>query len=370
MKLFECQSCGQLLYFENTHCERCEHRLGYLPDRTQLSALIPDEGDRSSGAVGGRWRALAAPGETFRFCANAAHEACNWLVPAEGPQAFCRACRLNRTIPDLSIPENLLLWQRLEAAKHRLVYGLLRLGLPLVSRFDDAETGLAFDFLAGSDSPFREGPAVVTGHARGLITIDIAEADPVERERHRRDMVEAYRTLLGHFRHESGHYYWDRLVRGGLWHDAFRELFGDESRDYAAALERHYGEGPRPDWQDHHVSAYASAHPWEDFAETWAHYLHIVDTLETAEAFGLRIKSKVAHRSPVEMEITADPYRQGDFDALLAAWAPLTNAVNNLNSSMGQPDFYPFVLAPTVMGKLRFVHGLVHQMDDTAVRAS
>lgn len=158
MKLFECQHCGQLLYFENTRCERCRHVLGYLPDGTILSGLTAEGGDR--------WRPLAAPDEPFRFCANAVYDACNWLVPADGPEAFCRACRLNRTIPNLEAPENLLLWQRLEAAKHRLDYGLLRLGLPLVSKFEDAEKGLAFDFLAGSGAMFQEGPQVVTGHAQ------------------------------------------------------------------------------------------------------------------------------------------------------------------------------------------------------------
>jgi hypothetical protein len=158
-------------------------------------------------------------------------------------------------IPNLDVPENLLLWQRLEAAKHRLVYGLLRLGLPLVSKFEDAEKGLAFDFLAGPGARFQEGPRVITGHALGLITIDIGEADDAERERHRRDMAEPYRTLLEHFRHEVGHHCWERLVRDGVWHGAFREMFGDERRNYDGALEAHYANGPQPDWQEHYVSA-------------------------------------------------------------------------------------------------------------------
>ena len=356
MKLFECQHCGQLLFFENTLCERCGRVLGYLAEQTMLSALAAAGGDR--------WHPLFAPDETVRLCANAAYRTCNWLVPADGPEAFCRACRLNRTIPDLDAPQNLLLWQRLEAAKHRLVYGLLRLGLPLVSRFENAEQGLAFDFLAGPDTAFQEGPQVITGHAQGLITIDISEADDAERERHRRDMAEPYRTLLGHFRHEIGHHYWERLVRNGVWHGAFRELFGDERRDYGSALEAHYANGPQPDWQEHYVSSYAGAHPWEDFAETWAHYLHIVDTLETAEAFALRIRPRAGRDPVLAMEVDFDPYRQGDFDAIVEAWLPLTYAVNSLNHSMGQPDLYPFVLAPAVMGKLRFVHGLIHRSGD------
>jgi hypothetical protein len=352
MKLFECQNCGQLLYFENTRCERCGHVLGYLPESAVLSALTAEGGDR--------WRPLAAPEQVYRLCANATHDACNWLVPAGGPSAFCRACRHNRTIPDLGPPEHLLRWQRLEAAKHRLIYGLLRLELPLVSKWEYPESGLAFDFLADDGPVFQ---AVATGHARGLITINIAEADDAERERARKDMAEPYRTLLGHFRHEVGHYYWERLVRDGFWAESFRELFGDERRDYGACIEAHHADGPPPDWRERFVSGYASAHPWEDFAESWAHYLHIVDTLETAAAFGLRIAPKAGRAPGLAMEIDFDPYQQNDFDALIKAWLPLTYAVNSLNHSMGQPDLYPFVLAPTVMGKLRFVHGLIHRND-------
>ena len=176
-------------------------------------------------------------------------------------------------------------------------------------------------------------------------------------------MGEPYRTLLGHFRREVGHYYWERLVRDGVWLERFRMLFGDERQDYGVCLERHHAKGAPPDWQERFVSSYASAHPWEDFAESWAHYLHIVDTLETAAAFGLRIAPQAGRTPGLAMEIDFDPYRQNDFDALLRAWLPLTSAVNSLNHSMGQPDLYPFVLAPAVIGKLRFVHGLVHQGD-------
>ena len=352
MQLFECQSCGQPLYFENTRCERCGHTLGYLRDGPSLSAVepLPD----------GTWSALAAPGQTFRFCANAVHGVCNWLVPAESGEWFCAACNLNRTIPDLDTPGNLLLWQRLEGAKHRLVYGLLRLGVPLSRKASDGGPGLAFDFLAGSGNAFQESVRVVTGHAHGLITIDVAEADDAERERHRQDMAEPYRTLLGHFRHEVGHYYWERLVHDGLWMGAFRELFGDERRDYGQRLKEHYASGPPPGWQERYVSGYASAHPLEDFAETWAHYLHIVDTLETAASFGLGVRPNTPGGAALRSEIDFDPYQQRDFDRLLQAWLPLTYAVNSLNRSMGQPDLYPFVLAPIVMGKLRMVHGLVH----------
>ena len=361
MQLFECQNCGHLLFFENTRCERCGLLLGYLPEQGTLSALEWDES--------GWWRPLASADQPTWFCANAAHQACNWLVPAAHSNAFCKACALNRTIPDLVVPENLNRWQRLETAKHRLVYGLLRLGLPLVGRTEAPGTGLAFDFLAGAETGAFDQTQVITGHAFGLITIDIAEADDAERERQRQDMAEPFRTLLGHFRHEIGHYYWDRLVRSGVWLNAFRGLFGDERQDYQTRLRAHYARGPRADWQQHFVSGYAAAHPWEDFAETWAHYLHIVDALETAYAFGLQVRPRAGRDPQLGVAIDFDPYQQTDFDALVRAWLPLTYAVNSLNHSVGQPDLYPFVLAPTVMGKLRFVHGLIHPDATVSVQA-
>lgn len=351
MKLFECQNCGQRTYFENTLCERCDLALGYIAEDTTLTAL--------EAAGDGTWRAMTSPDRYVRFCANAEHEACNWLVPQDSADIYCRACRHNRTIPNLSDGRALLLWQRLESAKHRLFYGLLRLDLPLMTKREDLETGLAFDFLGQAPDSFGAGPQVVTGHAQGLITLDITEADDAMRERHRQQMAEPYRTLLGHFRHEIGHYYWERLVRDGVWHAAFREMFGDERQDYAAALQTHYEQGPASDWQERCISSYASAHPWEDFAESWAHYLHILDTLETAYAFRLRIAPEAGRDPEITRVFDFDPYLETDFDRLIAAWPPLTLAVNSLNQSMGQPDLYPFVLAPRVTGKLRFIHGLV-----------
>jgi hypothetical protein len=351
MKLFECQRCGQQLYFDNTVCMSCGAALGFLPERISLSALEAD-GD-------GVWRPSAALNERWRFCSNASYQACNWLVPADGSADRCRACGFNRTIPDLADDRLLTLWRRMEVAKRRLVYSLLRLNLPLINKGEDEKAGLAFDFLADDKVDFRDQPSVMTGHAEGLITINLAEADDAIREQSRNDMAEPYRTLLGHFRHEVGHYYWERLVRDGSWLERYRELFGDERADYGESLERHHGHGPAAGWQAFFVSAYASAHPWEDFAESFAHYLHIVDTLETALAFRLSI-DPIAGRDPsLSADINFDPYREAVFDRLIDAWLPVTYAVNSLNQSMGQPELYPFVLSPVTIGKLRFIHELV-----------
>ena len=349
MKLFRCQSCGQVLYFENTVCERCSHRLGYLPDLATLSALQPHDA---------LWGTLAQPNRTVRFCENDTHDACNWLVGDDIDSAFCLACRHNRTIPDLSIEDNAFRWRKLELAKHWLFYTLLRLGLKPKSRFEDPDGGLAFDFLA--DSPSPTGPKVLTGHDNGLITIAIEEADDAERERRRTLMHEPYRSLLGHFRHEVGHYFWDVLIRDGGKLVSFREVFGDDTQDYGAALATHYDNGPPAGWQETFVSAYASSHPWEDWAETWAHYLHIVDTLEMAAAFGIRVQPRLAREETLSAEIDLDPYQTGSMQEIIDAWLPLTFAVNSLNRAMGNQDLYPFVLSPTVIGKLGFVHEVVH----------
>jgi hypothetical protein len=345
MKVFKCQVCNQTLFFENRLCEQCKHSLGYDPASQNLLAVTPAAGDSFTPARGRG---------NFRFCENATHDSCNWLIPAASAEKFCTACRHNRTIPDL--PTHLGAWQRMEFAKHRLFYTLIALRLPLVNLADDPERGLAFDFLA--DAP-GHGPKILTGHDEGLITINLNEADDALREKLRTEMGEPYRTLLGHFRHEVGHYFWNVLVRDANKLDSCRAIFGDDSADYGEALKRHYAQGAPADWAENFISAYATAHPWEDFAETWAHYLHIVDTLETASTFGLRIHPASTKNRALHANIDFDPYSTPTIQPLIDAWLPLTFAVNALNRSMGHADLYPFVVAPAVVQKLAFIHDIV-----------
>jgi hypothetical protein len=350
MRLFNCQVCGQLLHFENTLCVKCGATLGYLPGRNVLTAVDPAEEE-------GLWHPKAVAERRARFCDNARHDACNWMVPEESEETFCLACRHNRTIPDISDPVNKARWQKIEIAKRRAFYSFIRLGLPLANQADDPAHGLAFDFLA--DVP-QTGEKVMTGHDDGLITLALIEADDAERVKRRTSMGEPYRTLLGHFRHESGHYFWDRLVKDGGRLEECRAIFGDDTQDYGAALQRHYNEGPPADWQEHFVSTYATAHPWEDFAETWAHYLHIVDTLEMARAFGVGIAPRADRTGELAAEVDFNPYRTTDINAVMDAWVPLTVMVNSLNRCMGEADLYPFVLSPDVVAKLAFIQSLVH----------
>ncbi|WP_281301249.1 MULTISPECIES: putative zinc-binding peptidase [unclassified Iodidimonas] len=365
MRLFECDKCQNLIYFENVHCERCGSRIGFRDDQMRLTAIEPISGEKQGWAQ--LWRSVRDPEDHFKLCANTIYDACNWLIPAEKSDDYCTACRFNRTVPDLGDPASVLLWEKVEAAKHRLIYGLLRLRLPIISKFDNPAIGLAFDFLADpniADYVTEHSSVILTGHARGVITINIAEADDVVREERRRQFSEPYRTLLGHFRHEIGHYYWERLIRDGQRIDPFRRLFGDERANYQKALEAHYNQYTKPDWEESYVSAYAAAHPWEDWAECWAHYMHMVDTLETAHHFGMRVSPRTTTIAKTMTTADFDPYGEPDFQAIIGTWLPLTHAVNSLNRSMGQPDLYPFVLSQKVIEKLGFIHDLLNSLDD------
>lgn len=348
MQIFQCQSCAQRLYFENTLCERCGHTLGYLPDAGVLSAVEAD---------GAEWVALARPNSRYRFCRNWEDRGCNWMVDVADGHEYCAACQHNRTIPDISLPAHRQNWRKIESAKRRLIYSLIRLGLPHPTLGDGDPEPLVFDFLA--DPP--AGPQVLTGHDNGVITIALKEADDGRREAARALLGELYRTLLGHFRHEVGHYYWDKLVRDRGAFESFRAVFGDERADYGAALARHYRQGAPEDWREGFVSAYATMHPWEDWAETWAHYLHIVDALEMAGAFGISVNPEVGDEAGIETKVAFDPYRVPDVETLIDAWLPLTYAINSLSRTMGAPDLYPFMISPAVMEKLRFIHRVIAQ---------
>ena len=352
-KLWHCQ-CGQPVFFRNSLCLACQAPLGYLPALNLVSSL-------SAGPQAGTWHLDGAPDAGLvRRCANLeTPAACNWLIPEQEASEFCVACRLNRTIPDLTIPENAERWRKVETAKRRLIAQLLNLGLQVVSKAEDEETGLAFDFV-GID---LDGVAPTTGHANGLVTLDIKEADDAHREKVRNLMREPYRTLLGHFRHEVGHYYWDRLIAGTHWQPRFRELFGDEQASYADALRRHYEQGAPEDWPTRYVSAYATMHPWEDWAETWAHYLHMMDAVDTALGFGMSAHDMDFDFQPFPIETLYDPAHTSGpaFLSFVNAWIELAGMLNELSRSMGQPDFYPFVLPPAAIAKLHFIHLVIQQ---------
>ena len=364
MKIFRCETCGHPLFFENVRCLQCGNDLAFLPDRLALCAIEPMPGEQ-----GGLWRRKAsgrrrAGVRPYRLCHNhTAHQACNFAVDAADPNPLCVSCRQTRFLPDLSMPGNQQRWIRIEAAKRRLFYTLARLQLVSVNP-QAAPDGPIFEFLA--DQP---GQQVMTGHCNGIITLNVAEADDDERVRRRLALHEPYRTLLGHLRHEAGHFYWDRLIRDAHRSEEFRAAFGDETQDYAQALARHYANGAPASWQESHVTAYATAHPWEDWAETWAHYLHMVDLLETAASYNTRVVVPGTDDSDSDEIINPFDSDVSSFDHLVEKWVPVTLLLNSLNRSLGQDDAYPFALTAGALEKLRFVHEIIHAPPPAAAAA-
>ncbi|WP_026266857.1 zinc-binding metallopeptidase family protein [Arthrobacter sp. 131MFCol6.1] len=324
MKKQSCGVCGSIVYFENSVCLHCGTDLAYLRNA------------RAIVATGNQGQYTDDSGATWHRCANSLLSGCTWLAREGGGQCF--SCELTRTRPNDSDAKGLSQFVAAERAKRRLIAELDWLGLPIITRAEDPDGGLAFDLL----SSVKED--VVIGHADGVITINLAESDDAYRERMRNQLDEPYRTMLGHFRHEVGHYFETVLVFSddGRTREA-RHLFGDDTKDYQAEIDRHYSEGAPADWNERFISKYATMHPYEDFAESFAHYLHICDTLDTAREFGL---------------IPSTPRGTSFQERVETEWLPLSLALNQVNRSMGKDDLYPFVLSGAVIDKLEFVHGL------------
>ncbi len=326
MNLYTCSNCKALLYFENNMCLNCQHLVGFC---AETLSIITFESNEQNQLVD-----ISKKENIYKYCINSYHGTCNWVIPAAQGYPFCSACALNRTIPELSTVKNIDRWKRIEIAKHRLVYSILRFQLPLQAKKSNNTHGIAFDFLA--DEPLQA--RVLTGHDNGVITLNIEEADEAARVRNKLDLGEKYRTLLGHFRHEIGHYYWDVLIENKPVLQQFREIFGNEQKDYSQALQKYYQTGAPFDWTNRYISPYATAHPWEDWAETWAHYFHLMDTVETAYAYGIGIKSGEVKMLHLQSQIDKDPYSIENFDTIIKMWIPLTFAINSLNRSMGHDD--------------------------------
>ena len=341
MRAVSCPNCDQLLGLEARSCPSCGRAVGFEPVAGQFHVLDDD----------GRWRGQGSDDDAgLRPCDNSRLGVCNWPLAGPPERVLCDGCKFNRIIPDLAITGALERWERIEAAKKRTIHTLIRLGSP-PAVLGSGSFGLTFDFLYDPAAEQGGAPNLPTGHQAGVVTINLIEADDVARERFRREFGEPYRTLVGHFRHEIGHYYWHRLIEFTPDLGPFRSLFGDERADYAAAVRAHYA-GIRPaGWEADYVSAYATMHPWEDFAETFAHYLHIVDTLATIGSFDMTIGVPSA-------AVGFDPFA-ADTATLIGAWIPLAFAINAVNRSMGQPDLYPFRITPQIVLKLDFVNRLL-----------
>lgn len=336
-----CPHCGSQIHFNNIKCINCSSALTYAPLEDQFFVLGSDQLQLTNR----------------RSCGNRDLIGCNWLCEDNKPNSLCISCLHTNKIPSTSDSEKRARWGRLERAKRRLFYALIKFGLPLSVAPDTSAGSLHFEFLSDEIRPDGKQKRVMTGHDRGCITINIEEADDAIREKNRTSLREPYRTLIGHFRHEVAHYYWDKLIVESDILAACRQTFGDDSQDYGEALKVYYKNGPQPDWQQSYVSAYASSHPWEDFAETWAHYFHMIDGLDTAYAYGLNPQPLyIGAPHLVQLE---DPYHVADHDNMIEHWIPLTVAMNAMNRAMGHRDYYPFTLTSVISNKLKFIHDLI-----------
>ncbi|MFI6167696.1 putative zinc-binding metallopeptidase [Nocardia sp. NPDC051052] len=352
MRDFACPNCGQQLAFENSVCLSCSSPLGFSLVDIALVVIGAPPGAAPNDPMTG-----VVDASRFRLCDNLHVAQCNWLVevPESGSEStarvangngkpvLCESCRFTRTRPNDLDAAGLAAFAEAEAAKRRLIVELTELGLPIVGRDRDPDRGLAFDLLTSANGK------VITGHKNGVITLDLAEANDPHREQLRIEMDEPYRTLLGHFRHEIGHYYYMSLVASDDAAQRFRDLFGDPDADYQAALNRHYSEGAPAGWESAYVSSYATMHASEDWAETFAHYLHIRDALDTAAAFGI---------APAGATLDRPQIGRAGFDKIIDLWLPLAWSLNMVNRSMGHPDLYPFVLPDPVLDKMRLAHDL------------
>jgi hypothetical protein len=340
MRRFTCD-CGNVLFFGSSKCLKCGCPVGYDPVAGQMVRL----------------------GTEMKRCANGEkHAVCNWAVPTASKITLCLSCAMNRIIPDLSTGRNLMLWGRMEMAKRRFIDALLRLGIELPTKAANPKAGIAFDIVSTLSNP-----NVTTGHLNGVITVNLEEADDTYRQINRQQLGENSRTLLGHFRHESAHYLWQRCLSELSWDHphrlAFRERFGNEWMNYASALSAHYTMGAPAGWEQQFISAYAASHPWEDWAETWAHYLQIMDGLETCESLGIQVKHIAlplvmlpGEAGTLPAMLLQDGMADGSFLAWLQRWMCLSTVLNEISHSIGEAPLYPFIISVRVAQKLRLAH--------------
>ncbi|WP_414827465.1 putative zinc-binding metallopeptidase [Alteromonas sp. H39] len=347
MRNFTCQ-CGNTVYFANTQCLSCNRPLGFISEMGVMASFdVTDNGD---------WITPLSD-KRYRPCVNyVSNHICNWMVENTSDKSLCHSCELTKIIPDQSKELNAKRWYRMEHAKRRLLFTLISLGLPIWSQ-RPGKPQLQFQFLEDVEEDeygqeLTVKSTVITGHNNGMITLNLKEAEDSSRIMMRERMNERYRTLVGHFRHESGHFYWDWFVRDSEKLHEFRDIFGDERQDYTQSLQTYYKNGPAADWQERFISAYASAHPWEDWAESWAHYLHIVDTLETAVEYDVAVGKQ-------QVDAPVNPNKEVDFDRVVEDWGRLTTVLNALNRSMGLDDAYPFLIPEAASEKLRYIHNLI-----------
>ena len=331
MKRFNCY-CGNSVFFEQTNCDRCGKTLGFDFNSMKMIPLSKN----------GSLLIDSASKKTYKKCTNwTEFNVCNWVLEDSSKNDLCFACQFNRVIPNQSAdnaPVNNLRWLRLEKAKKRLIFSLARIGLPLKNGWGSSVEGLLFDFVESMGDK-----VVTTGYSDGIITINSLEADHVARVSAKYALNERYRTIIGHLRHETGHYYLDKFDLPPnlkkILEDNFGNLFNKNLSEYNEALQSYYKNGPAENWEENYISAYASAHPIEDWAESWSHYLLIMDTLETLQEEGY----------------FDDCIDKMNITEKLEKWRSLSSSLNQITRSLGMQDAYPFTLGKKVSEKIACV---------------
>ncbi|MTH78159.1 zinc-binding metallopeptidase family protein [Paracoccus aestuariivivens] len=318
MQRLDCPGCGQRVYFHNTLCS-CGMALVFDPEL-------------------GAFAANATP------CTRLRDIGCNWRAEQDGPQ--CRSCAMTTTVPDLSVEGNLDLLAQSEAAKRWVLANLARWRW-----FTNADQGQRVSFQMLSEHARHQEVNVTMGHADGVITINVVEADDAVRVERQQELGELYRSMVGHMRHEIAHFLFERLAVLPGFLDQFRTMFGDERADYAQAITEHYA-NPK-DKGATHISKYATMHPHEDWAETSAHILHLVDMTDSLMATGLT--------GPQIPPPGYDAYADPNAEQLLTVATAVALAVNEINRALDNPDVYPFVLTETTRAKLAFAHHWLSQ---------
>ncbi len=344
MKVLHCPACQTRVYFKNSLCLQCHSQFGFAANSMQMATF----GD----------------GTSYKACANRAPiPVCNWLVAANDPHGLCESCRLTSTIAPLSNKKNLSRWITVENAKRRLLYSLRAQGISLLPKQSPFDLhGVEFRWLEG-----QNGQQVITGHENGVITLNIEEVDDGQRELERERLNENMRTVLGHLRHETSHHLYQRFVENRPSQQTFRQVFGDDTADYGQALAKHYDKGAPADWSANYISAYASCHPLEDWAETAAHFLLMLDALETAQSERMELQGwTLANAQPASNLEDAALLNDEAVTARLVTheWLPLTRFLNAMSRSLGQRDYYPYVLSDAVIRKLSFVRFILLAASD------
>jgi hypothetical protein len=330
--------CNRWLFFGNTACLGCDRSVGRCCACRAMASFSPASTSELFSCD--NCHAEVQP------CANRNLGICNCFANQTDStgNVLCTYCEFTRVVPPHDSPDKFSRWRELESAKRRLLIQLSGLEFPPFASKFVPTCPLVFEFKEDTVLPDGSIEAVFTGHENGVITINAHEADSVRREQSRVAFNEPQRTLIGHMRHEYGHFLDLCCIQGDLLRAKYVELFGDPATvDYAEAKTRYYAQGPTGNWPESYVSAYASMHPWEDFAETVNVYLDLMALAETARD---------------QLGSNIDTSANGCVATFISELLDLAITVSEFNFDMGLNALLPERFNDEVVCKLSYVHSL------------